>query len=329
MELPYGLNPYANDPGAWGASLLCNAELLLGCLEVARARSVVEVGAYAGDLTQLLLLWAADHDARVAAIDPSPQPELERLAENHPQLTLIRQLSLEALGEGEPADAYVIDGDHNYFTVTRELELITSLASGRGHPPPLALLHDVCWPHGRRDDYYDPDQIPAEARQPTARGGLYPGVEGVQPGALPYRHPAAREGGPRNGVLTAAEDFVAARPELRLAVIPSFFGLGVIFPVEAPYAGQLEALVKPWDRHPLLERLERNRVLHLASSNVQLSQATEARERLAAAERLLDAMLHSRAFAAAELFLRVRQRGNPIFSRRAIRAALGRSFHPG
>jgi hypothetical protein len=324
MALPYGLDPYANDPGGWGASLLCHGELLLACLDAATARSVVEVGAYAGDLTQLLLRWGAERDARVAAIDPQPQPALERLAEENATLTLIRRRSLDVLGEGELAGAYILDGDHNHFTVTHELRAIARLAAERQAPLPLVLLHDVCWPHGRRDDYYDPEQIPAEARQPTSAGGLYPGRDEVVPGALPYRHPAAHEGGRRNGVLTAAEDFVAADPGLRLMVIPAFFGLGVIFPVAAPWAEPLVALLAPWDRHPLLERLEANRVLHLASANVQFSQAQYAQVRLAEAHGLLEAMLHSRAFAAAELFLRVRQRGRPAFSRRAVRQALGR-----
>ena len=47
---------------------------------------------------------------------------------------------------------------------------------------------------------------------------------------LPYRWPAAREGGPRNGVLTALEDFVAERHDLRVAIIPAFFGLAIVWP---------------------------------------------------------------------------------------------------
>ncbi|HWJ50964.1 MAG TPA: hypothetical protein VNR42_08090, partial [Solirubrobacteraceae bacterium] len=96
MELPFGLNPYENDPGAWGASLINNAELLLGCLGAAGARSVAEVGAYAGDLTRLLLLWAERSGATVLAIDPSPQPELEELDRDRPELALIRETSLVA-----------------------------------------------------------------------------------------------------------------------------------------------------------------------------------------------------------------------------------------
>jgi SAM-dependent methyltransferase len=318
VELPFGLNPYENDPGAWGASLVNNAELLLELLDAASARSVVEVGAYAGDLTRLLLLWAERSGARVTAIDPSPQPALQTLARERAELALIEQTSLEALPHADPVDAVVLDGDHNYYTVTEELRAIGDWAGSW----PLVLLHDVGWPHARRDDYYDPEQIPPAYRKPTHQGGgLYPGVDGVRPGGLPYRWPAAREGGPQNGVLTAIEDHVAADPALRLAVLPAFFGLGVAWHREAAYADALERIVAPYDGNPLLNRLERNRVLHLASSHVQLALARDAQAKLQRIEQLLDAMLSSRAFWAAELFLRVRQRGKPSFSRQAIRDA--------
>lgn len=322
---PLGLNPYRNDPGAWGASLVNNAEILLACLDAAGARSVLEVGAYAGDLTRLLLLWASGSGARVIAIDPAPQPELDQLEREHEELRLIRQTSLEALRNLEELpDALILDGDHNYFTLTAELELIEQRAQG-GEGFPLVLLHDVSWPHGRRDDYFDPEQIPPEHRQPVAPGAtLYPGIEGTHTGGLIYHWPAAREGGPRNGVLTAIEDFLGSRQDLQLMVVPTFFGLGVLYPGQADYRAELERLLGPWDRHPLLARLERNRVLHLASSQVQLRRAGEAQHRAAEMEKLLRRMLDSRAFAIAELWARMRERGAPPFSRQQIRRLLDR-----
>jgi hypothetical protein len=319
MDLPFGLNPYDNDPGAWGASLLNNAELLLACLDAVRARSVAEVGAYAGDLTRLLLLWGEQSGARVVAIDPAPQPELEQLERERAELDLIRETSLAAFEHIDLPDVIVLDGDHNYYTVTEELRRITDRATATNGELPLLLLHDVCWPHGRRDDYFDPDQIPPAYRQPiTPEGKLYPGEIEAKRG-MPYHWPAAQEGGERNGVLTAVEDFVAEHSHLRLAVVPTFFGLGVVWEQTRPYADELAGILAPWDRNPLLERLERNRVLHLASSQVQLALAMSAQEQVAEQRKLLQKMLDSRAFAAAELFLRIRQRGKPIFSRTDIR----------
>jgi hypothetical protein len=316
----FKIEPFANDPGAWSASLVNNAEFVIGALDASQAKSVGEVGAYAGDLTRLLLDWAGETGARIVAIDPSPQPELEQLADESSGLELLRQTSIEAFRTMDIPEAMILDGDHNYYTVSQELRL---LAQRAGDELPLLLLHDVGWPHGRRDDYFDPEQIPPEHRQPIApEAGLYPGVEGTREGGLPYHFPAAREGGPHNGVLTAIEDFLEGRDDLRLAVVPAFFGLGVLWRLDAPYADGLAELLDPWDRNPILERLERNRVLHLASSQVQLNLAMKAEKKVARLEPILRKLLDARAFALAEQYTRLRERGEPAFSREEIRRAL-------
>ena len=321
VDYPYGLDPYEFDVGYWGASLLMQGELLIALLEAGESRSVIEVGAYAGALTRLLVRWAADAGATVAAIDPAPQPALVALADEHPELSLVRDTSLAALPQTAPTDAVVLDGDHNYYTVTEELKAI----AGWEGSWPLVLLHDVGWPHARRDDYFDPEQIPADARQPVHEGGaVVPDVAEVQEQGLRYKWPAAREGGPANGVRTAVEDFAAAHPELQLAVIPGFFGLGVLWDRNAPYAERVAAVAVPLASDPVRARLEHNRVVHLANGQLLYARAAEAEAKLARLEPLLEAMLNSRAFWAAELFLTARQRGKPVFSRRAIREARAR-----
>ena len=58
-------DPYRNDPRRWGVSLSQSAEIMLPCLDAVGARSVVEVGAFAGDLTRVLVDWAAGAGASV------------------------------------------------------------------------------------------------------------------------------------------------------------------------------------------------------------------------------------------------------------------------
>jgi hypothetical protein len=304
-QLRLKIEPYANDPGHWGASLVNVAEVMIPCLDVVSARSIVEVGAYAGDLTGLLLEWAKGADAQVAAVDPFPQKELVELSEQHSELELVRETSLEALKHIPLPDVMVIDGDHNYWTVSQELELVAARAEGADLP--LLMFHDVCWPHARRDDYYDPELIPDDYRQPYERGaGLFPGIEGVREGALPYRWPAAREGGPRNGVLTAVEDFVEDREGMQLAVVPAFYGLGVVWHVDAPWASAVAETLEPFDRNPMLERLESNRVAHLATSMLQMSELAKERARIQRQRMLLQRMLDSSAFSVAERLSRLR-----------------------
>jgi hypothetical protein len=315
-------DPYSHDPARWGASLAQSAELLLSCLDAAGARSVVEIGAFAGDLTRVLVAWAADSGAAVSAIDPAPQDDLVALDHGTDALALIRKTSFDALPEIPMPDAIVIDGDHNYFTVREELRLIGERAPGAALP--LLLFHDVCWPHGRRDDYHDAGAIPPEARHPAAdaNGGLFPGDPGLRTGGgLPYPRSAAHEGGPRNGVLTAIEDFVTDGERLRLVVVPVFFGFGVVWHLDAPWSDALAAILDPWDRNAVLARLEENRVLHIA-------QEFELAQRSSRQEAVLRRMLESKAFAIAERLSRLRVRAGvapaqSVISRDEVRRALG------
>lgn len=272
---------WASDPGRWGHSLRNVAEILTGCLDARGARSVVEVGSYAGDLTEVLLDWGAGAGARVLAIEPAPEPQLVALSDRRGDLELIRETSLDALPNLPLPDAVVIDGDHNYYTVSEELRLIGERAPGPEIP--LLMLHDVGWPHGRRDAYWAPERIPDEHRQPVvARPGLFPGEPGVADDGLPMYSSAEREGGPRNGVLTALEDFLVRREDLELAILPPFFGFGVVWHREAPWASGVAEVVRAWDRNPVLARLEENRVYHLATAHArsaELLRTTSALER--------------------------------------------------
>ncbi len=318
-QLRRDTDPHAPDPGRWGHSLLNLAEVLLPCLDAAGARSVIEVGAYAGDLTGALVDWAAGVAARVWAVDPSPQDRLVQLDKERTELELVRKTSFEALSQVPLADAVIIDGDHNYYTVSQELRIIGERAA-EGELP-LLIFHDVCWPHGRRDDYYAVERIPPEHRQPIAEGGgLHPDELGIRPGALPYRAAAAREGGPRNGVLTAVEDFLSQRKAMRLAVVPAFFGLGVAWDQNAPWAEAVSAVIGPWDRNPVLARLEQNRVFHLAEQHVQVV-------RNARQQAVLTRLLGSSAFGLAERLSRLRDRagiatGATVVSKEEVRRVL-------
>jgi hypothetical protein len=281
---------------------------MLACLEAVEARSIVEVGAFAGDLTSLLLDWAEESGAHVLAIDPSPEGDLVQLDRDRAELELIRQTSLEALPEIPMPDVVIIDGDHNYYTVSEELRLIGERVTGGALP--LLLFHDVCWPHGRRDDYFAPELIPEEYRQPIAGNGdgLFPGEPGLRPGGVPYPRSAAREGGPRNGVLTAVEDFVEAVPGLRLVVVPAFFGFGVVWHRDAAWADDLDELLDPWDRNPVLERLEENRVYHVAQSHSRQVEIWKLQQRLARQEAVLRRLLESSAVGVAERLSDLRAR---------------------
>jgi len=326
-ETQSDFDPYLHDPLRWGASMVHHSEALLGCLNAVGARSVAEIGAYAGDLTRVLVDWASRSGAGILAIDPAPQPALVAMAREHAELELVRQTSLEALPQIELPDVVIIDGDHNYYTVSEELRLIAARAGDAELP--LLLFHDVSWPHGRRDDYFEPAQIPAEFRQPliAAGAGIYPGEPDARRGGLPYPRSAAREGGGRNGVLTAVEDFVAQAGGLQLAVIPAFFGFGVVWHRDAPWGDAVAGVLEPLHRDPLLARLEDNRVAHIAAGHALRVALWDQQERQSRQEQVLRRMLQSSAFAVAEGLSKLRVHagiatGQSVISRAEIRRAL-------
>jgi hypothetical protein len=315
----------ADDPAyPWGSSMANMAEIIFPILDAAGVRTLVEIGAYKGGLTAVLLEWAEPAGALIVAVDPSPEPELLDLAEEHEELRLEEATSFEAIPRIDPPDAFVIDGDHNYYTVSEELKLIEQRSAGAAMP--LLLFHDVCWPHARRDSYYAPERIPDEFRSTIVEGvGIVPGEPGTRYGGLPSMYVQEREGGERNGVLTAVEDFLAGRPDLELAILPMFFGLGVCWPRDGRYAESLRSLTAPLDRNPLLARLEWNRVSSLAGSYMARSESHDARtelailraqhreqeERCRRQETLLREVEASRGIRLLERLTRFRRKGNP------------------
>jgi hypothetical protein len=300
-------------------------EVVFATLEAAQARAVAEIGAEHGLFTEQLLSWsAAAGNARVMAIDPAPRERLRELARKHPELELVVEMSHAALPEHELPDAVIIDGDHNYFTVSEELRLIGERAPGAELP--LLLVHDIGWPLGRRDSYHDPDRIPAEHRRPLVRDAfLVPGDPGVGDRGLYYECTAAEEGGPGNGVLTAVEDFIATREDLRLAIVAPFFGLAVVWHAGAPWASAVAEALAPWDRNPVLERIEAKRVDHLVAEFRGLQDIDAMRSEDYELQFLLSTMLESKAFAVAERVSRLRQGGRPMFSREQVERALERA----
>jgi len=200
-------------------------------IEAADARRLLEIGALRGETTQLLL-DALGPDAQLHVIDPRPQFDPEDHGRRFGgRYVFHRDLSHRVLPDLEPMDVALIDGDHNWYTVHGELEMLRASARAQNEPLPLLILHDVGWPYGRRDLYYGPEGIPPEFRHPHAQRGMRPGHRELVPtgGVNPLLDNATVEGGPRNGVKTALEDFLAAhdRPTRRL-ILPVYFGLAIV-----------------------------------------------------------------------------------------------------
>jgi hypothetical protein len=244
------------------------SDIILRCLDRAGARDIAEIGAEFGGMSQRLADHCAAAGGSLTSIDPAPRAEFVAWAAGCPHVRHLAATSLEAMPGLTGIDAWMIDGDHNYYTVFNELRLADE-ASRRDGKPLLAVLHDVAWPCARRDMYYAPETIPAEHRHPYSfEGGVTLGNDGVLPGrgmrGMGNFAWALRAGGPRNGVLTAIEDFIAeAQTDERLllyAEIPAVFGLGVLFDASAEWAEDVAGFLLPYHQNELIASLETNRL---------------------------------------------------------------------
>ena len=171
-----------------------------------RWRSFCEIGSRRGDSANVILEL---DEVSLAIIDPCLDLDLVRRYSTDSRVTVHRAISLEALPLVKgPFDCILIDGDHNWYTVYNELRLIRERELLRVGG--MIFFHDVSWPYGRRDMYYQPELIPVVHRhayeQQTIAGDSSEAADRETSDSTVYN--ATHEGGPRNGVLTAIKDFM-------------------------------------------------------------------------------------------------------------------------
>ncbi|MEM6786676.1 MAG: class I SAM-dependent methyltransferase [Myxococcota bacterium] len=258
------------------------SDVLRPLFDALEPRVVVEIGSEHGKTLARVLEWvrvrasepASPQPTVVHSVDPAPRYDVAAWQAAHPSLRVHRQPSLEVLAEVGPADVVLVDGDHNYYTVRRELALIEQIhreAPG-APPPPAVFLHDVGWPYARRDLYYEPTRIPEAHRHPWARGGVHPTEKELVPHGMNAHLCHARiEGGPANGVLTAVEDHLAeSTVAYRTARVPAAFGLAILVPVaRAPEGTDAARRIATWatpEVERFIERLEMARIAMLTGA---------------------------------------------------------------
>lgn len=239
-----------------------------------RPKTIVEIGSEQGITTRLILGYCRCFGGVLHAVDPCPCFDVNAWKKEYGEhFELHQTLSLKALPVLGPFDLIFLDGDHNWYTVFNELKWIEKRARDLAQPFPLVLFHDISWPYGRRDLYYNPDTIPPEHRQPYARKGMLPGISELREdgGLNAGLHNAVHEHGPRNGVLTAIEDFLKESSQpLEFFPVPGNHGLGVLYPPKlAEQHPELGKLLKTLTPSPFLERflnqMETNRLNMLMS----------------------------------------------------------------
>src|ERR1700704_144185 len=93
-------------------------------LRACGAKRVVEIGALRGETT-IRMLEGLGADAELHVIDPKPDFDPAEHERKFPgRYVLHEALSLDVLPTLGAVDAALIDGDHNWYTVSNELRLL-------------------------------------------------------------------------------------------------------------------------------------------------------------------------------------------------------------
>ncbi|GHD31928.1 class I SAM-dependent methyltransferase [Halioglobus pacificus] len=242
------------------------------------AKTVLEVGADYGLSTRALLDYVAPKSGHLFSIDTAPGFDVDKLTSLYPGfLSFSDEPSLSVIPRLPQLDIVLLDGDHNWYTVINELRTLENVQTAERGAMPVVLLHDIGWPYARRDLYYAPERIPDSFIHPYARKGIGRNRHRLlESGGLNANmFNALQEGGARNGVLTAVEDYLAESDiEYEFIQLPIYYGLGILVPGQRVKANQkLRELLETYRSYlaatPLLELTERLRLNEVANSQRQ------------------------------------------------------------
>ncbi len=132
---------------------------------------------------------------------------------------------LDALSDLTNYDAIFIDGDANWYTVFNELNIVKQ--SNKVFP--LVFICNNVFPNKRRDSYINPDAIPPEFRQKFAKE-LPLVYDGETINIVDECYHACEENTPKNGVLTAIEDFLSENSHISILDINFVDGTTILYP---------------------------------------------------------------------------------------------------
>jgi glycosyltransferase involved in cell wall biosynthesis len=187
--------------------------LALRLLAAMKPAQLLEVGRGNDEFTEAACLEATQWGGKVISI--RREPPRRRFS----NLKVRRRYTRGSIASVGPVDLVVLHGEPNWWTTSWQLAGVRRGAERAQRPLPPIVVADAGLPRGRRDSYETPDEVPADARQPVRREG--------------DRWIAVEENTPRNGVLTAVEDFANEHGGLEVLSIPGLGGVAVVLDPEA------------------------------------------------------------------------------------------------
>jgi glycosyltransferase involved in cell wall biosynthesis len=241
------------------------------------AKYIVEIGADRGMNTRNILEYCIKNDAHMTAVDPFPNFDIDKFkAEYGDKFEIFTELSLNRLPLLEDYDVILVDGDHNWYTVYNELKIIEKNFANKKFP--LIFLHDIGWPYAKRDLYYNPENIPETYRQHYKKLGILPGHPDLQEegGLNVDLNNAIYENNPKNGVLTAIEDFIdESKLDFSFIPINALFGLGILYPKNKKLDNIVKNVMENIDLVDLLEKERIEMVIARSNLRTQMNNLTD------------------------------------------------------
>ena len=240
-------------------------------------RLVIEIGVDKGLNTKNILDYCYANNSKLISIDPTPNCDISMFKEEYgDNFEFISELSLQCLPSLNDYDIILIDGDHNWYTVFNELKSIEKNFNQESFP--FVMLHDISWPYGRRDLYYNPEDIPNEYLHEFNQLGMAPDISGLlEVGGINFNfNNAIFENGPKNGVLTAIEDFLD-ETDLNLSFykINGFNGLGLIYPKNENLDKLIDKILYKSNILEIVEKNYNNVVVALSQNKHQIAVLSE------------------------------------------------------
>lgn len=207
------------------------------------AKNIVEVGPDTGDHSILLADYCNQMRGELTLIEPVVQDILLERIDPFSNIRLIRSKSYEHLDHIDmDIDAFILDGDINYYSMKADLEKIRLQVQNRNSRFPLIFFRSASWPYACRDMYYAPEVIPENSKKPSEKSGMTPWSSSLVPMGFnfPFEN-ACEEGGDKNGVMPAIRDFIeSGREKLSHFCLPFHHGFGVIYDTAAPISQYIE-----------------------------------------------------------------------------------------
>jgi hypothetical protein len=261
LNLPHTAQNHCNQ-----YSMVNFAPLYTPILDAIHPKVIVEVGSEAGNNTKYLAGLAEKYKADYYIVDIHPvyNPVLEQ----QPYIHYKEMRSIDFLNDFKGGEVFFLDGDHNYGTLSSELDRIHTI---RQDKRVFLFIHDTLWPLGYRDLYYDISTLDGKPLAYSNTKGPVLWDEALQPdGHFAGNNNVAMavsEGGPGNGLATAVNDFLAEHQEYRSFQVPCFYGLTIAWNDAKLTDKEREILIETEKIYtksaPLLSTLEWNRLIHV------------------------------------------------------------------